>query len=103
MFPFLPLPHELLRTGFQFSLLMAETQAVMAYRIMGMAGMWPVTSGENRRMIQEKGPAFAEAMAASAMAAAKGQRPDQVVAAAIRPLRRKTRSNSRRLSRRGRR
>lgn len=94
-------PAELVRTSMTFWTLMAETQAVMAYRVMGMAGIWAVTGTENRRMVDEKGPAFAEAMVAGSRAAMSGQRPDQVALAAMLPLQKRTASNNRRLARRG--
>ncbi len=94
-------PADLMRTGVAFWTLMAETQAVVAYRMMGMAGMWAVAPSENARMVSEKAPAFADAMLAGSRAAMTGKRPDQVMEAAMRPLGRKTRSNSRRLSKRG--
>ncbi|EYD72202.1 hypothetical protein [Limimaricola hongkongensis] len=94
-------PAELVRTSMTFWTLMAETQAVMAYRVMGMAGIWAVTGTENARMVDEKGPAFAEAMLAGSRAAWGGKRPDQIAMAAMQPLQRRTASNNRRLSRRG--
>jgi hypothetical protein len=93
-------PFDLWRGGLEFAALMAETQFVMAYRTLGMVGLWAVAPGENRRMIAEKGPAFAEAAIAASRAAMTGRRPDEVMGAWIKPLRRKTRSNARRLQRR---
>ncbi len=92
---------DLYRTGMTFVSLMAQTQMVMTYRMMGMAGVWKVAGSENRRMVDEKGPAFAESMIAGARALMTGQRPDQVAMAAMQPLHSKTSSNSRRLARRG--
>jgi hypothetical protein len=80
--------------------MLAEAQTVIAFRLMGMAGGWPVTSSESRRMVLEKGPAFVRAGGAAMQAAMKGRRPDQVLGAALSPIGRKTRSNARRLSRR---
>ena len=94
-------PIELARTSMTFWTLMAETQAVMAYRVMGMAGLWSVTGGENSRMFDEKGPAFVEAMVAGQRAMWSGKRPDQVAMAAMLPLQRRTASNNKRLARRG--
>ncbi|WP_341213438.1 antifreeze protein [uncultured Limimaricola sp.] len=94
-------PAELVRTSVTFWTLMAETQAVMTYRIMGMAGLWAVTGTENKRMVNEKGPAFAEAMMAGSRAMISGQRPDQIAMATMTPLQRRTGRNNRRLARRG--
>jgi hypothetical protein len=90
-----------LRSTMAFWALMAETQTVMALRLMGIAGLWPVHSDENERMVAEKGPAFARAMLAGSMAAMRGASPDRVAIAAMRPLGRKTRANVKRLTRVG--
>ena len=81
--------------------LAVETQLVIAMRMMGMAGIWSVTPQENKRMVNEKVQAFTESGVAMGMAAMRFSRPEQIMAAGLRPLRVKTRSNSRRLSRRG--
>ena len=81
--------------------LAAETQAVVGFRMMGLAGMWSVTPSENRRMVDEKLPAFAESAISALFAGVRGMPPAAVVQAAIKPLRKRTRSNSRRLARRG--
>ena len=57
--------------------LMIGTHAVMAPRLMGIAGGLPVHADENDRMLAEKGPAFAQEM--SEMTAAAGKRPDQIM------------------------
>ncbi|AZQ68877.1 antifreeze protein [Silicimonas algicola] len=77
--------------------MMAEAQMVMAYRMMGMAGVWPVSPSENARMMSEKIPAFISASGAATSAAMSGKRPDQILEAALRPIGLKTRANSRRL------
>ncbi|MFQ6553823.1 antifreeze protein [Aestuariibius insulae] len=90
-----PTPAEMVNSSFQVWKLMAETQSVMAMRIMGMAGFWSVTPQEQRRMVDEKLPAFTEATVAASKALMMGKRPDQVMDAAIAPLGRKTGANSR--------
>ncbi|MBM9594246.1 antifreeze protein [Roseitranquillus sediminis] len=94
-------PFDLWRTGVELGALMVETQMVMAYRFMGMAGLWAVAKTENQRMVDEKAPAFAEAAIAAGVAVMQGQGPDKVVGAWVRPLRSKTSSNMRRLGQRG--
>ncbi len=94
-------PLDIWRGSVELTSLMVETQMVMAYRVMGMAGLWAVAPGENKRMVAEKGPAFAAAAMAASRAAMAGHRPDQIMNAWVRPLRRKTRSNARRLGRLG--
>ena len=91
---------DMMELGWAWSRLMAETQTVMTLRLMGMAGVWPVAPGENNRMIFEKAPAFARAQLAMTRAALSGARPDQIIAAGLKPLGRKTGANSRRLLKR---
>ncbi|MBM1813884.1 antifreeze protein [Sulfitobacter pseudonitzschiae] len=83
------------------SMLMMETASVMTMRMMGMAGLWSVTKSENERMVSEKSSAFLDSAAAASVATMTGKRPDEVMNAALRPLRRKTRANARRLGKRG--
>ncbi|WP_375262724.1 antifreeze protein [Palleronia sp.] len=80
--------------------MLTEAQAVISYRMMGMAGMWPVARSEVWRMSLEKGPIFAAASQAAWAAAIAGQSPDKVAAAWLQPISGRTRSNQRRLSRR---
>lgn len=81
--------------------MLAETQRVMAMRMLGWAGLWSVSPTETRRMIDEKAPAYAAATAAALRAMAAGGRPDQIATAALRPIRATTRSNAARLGKRG--
>ena len=81
-------------------LLTAEAQAVVTMRVLGMAGLWPVTPTENRRMFSEKSTALVAAQVGMTKAAMSGHSPSDVVAAGLRPFRQKTRSNARRLTRR---
>ena len=94
-------PTEAWRTALQLGWLTAEAQAVITMRMMGAAGFWSVAPRENHRMIEEKTEALVKSSVAAQMAVIKGRRPDQVLAAAVRPLRQKTRANSRRLAKRG--
>ncbi len=96
-----PTPFELWQGGLEVSQMLIETQMVIAYRLLGIAGFWPVAASENHRMVAEKAPAFFEASAAAARAAAAGGRPDEVVGAWVKPLRRRTKRNASRLGRRG--
>ena len=70
-------------------------------RMAGMAGLWPVTPYENTRMVSEKAYAITKAMGNVAQASLRGAAPEAVMAAAIKPVRQKTRSNARRLTKRG--
>lgn len=85
----------------QFGYLMAEAQAVIAMRMMGMAGVWSVTPAEDARMISEKVYAMTKATTDSAKVAMTGGTMDEIAAAAIKPIRRKTRANAKRLGKRG--
>ncbi len=78
-------------------MLAVETGVVLCYRTLGLCGFRPMTGQEVSRMVAEKPPAFAAAALAAGLTAFGGQRPDQVMAAAIHPLRTETNRNVRRL------
>ena len=80
--------------------MLTEAQAVVAYRVMGMAGVWPVARSEMWRMTLEKGPAFAAASQGAWTAALAGQAPDKIAAAWLQQISKETHSNEKRLSRR---
>ncbi|MBV7377544.1 antifreeze protein [Maritimibacter dapengensis] len=82
----------------QAGMIVAEAQAVIAMRLWGMAGMWSVTPYENTRMVSEKAGAWTRAMLSAGIAATNG---GDVAKAAMRPVRAKTKSNARRLAKRG--
>ena len=75
-----------------------EAQTVIALRMAGMMGLLHQDASEPQRMVMEKADAATEALHASLRAAARGARADQVMAAALRPYRRRTKANVRRLS-----
>lgn len=85
----------------QMTYMMAEAQAVIGMRVLGMAGMWSVTPGEDARMVSEKVYAVTRAATDAGRAALRGESPDRITAAAIKPLRQKTRANAKRLGKRG--
>ncbi|MBY6160463.1 antifreeze protein [Mameliella alba] len=76
----------------------AEAQAVVSMRLLGMAGLWSVTSQETTRMMREKTEKFPLAMQEATRAALRG---DDPFGAALGPLHRQTRANALRLARRG--
>ncbi len=96
-----PSPADIATLWVSYATLITEAHSVVAYRLLGMGGAWSVPRGENHAMLREKGPAFTEAMVASTMTAIKGGAPDKIMAAAIKPLSKKARSNRKRLARRG--
>lgn len=89
------------RLAFEFWCLSAETHAVMTMRMLGMSGFWRVDADENSRMVLEKPISFAAATSAAISAASAGKRPDEVMVAAMDPLRDKTSANARRLGKAG--
>lgn len=95
------MPLDYWRGALNFATMMAEAQMVIAMRMMGMAGFWNVTPFENTRMVQEKAVAAQAAALAAGRAIATGQSPAAAAFAALKPVRRRTKSNVRRLTRRG--
>ncbi|MDN5786294.1 antifreeze protein [Pseudorhodobacter sp.] len=95
------LTSDMLRLSVEMGMMMAEAQMVIVMRMMGMAGVWNVTKGENKRMVSEKTTALIASGFAAQKAIAAGADPTGAALAAMRPLRSKTRANARRLSGRG--
>ena len=94
-------PFEMMKASMQMGLMMMEAQSVIAMRLSGMAGLWNVTKGENHRMTAEKAPAMMAAAVAAGTALATGATPAAAVLAALKPIRRRTRANAGRLTKRG--
>ncbi len=94
-------PTDMVRLSLQSGMMLAEANMVVAMRLWGMAGMWKVTSSENRRMVDEKSTAAMASSAAMARAMAAGHGPAAVAMAGLKPVRAKTRANAARLARRG--
>ena len=92
---------EMIRSAMLLNRLAWEAQMVVGMRMLGMAGLWSVPSGESDTMFSEKPPVFANAAVAASAAALRGGRPDQIMDAWTRTIRRKTGANVRRLSKRG--
>lgn len=85
--------------GLRTTHMLAAAQSVITLRTLGAFGLWPVTASEARRMWMEKPGAFAESAGRVTSAMIELKRPDQILDAAIIPFERKTRANSKRLSR----
>lgn len=92
-------PMAIWKSGFDAWRMLAEAQTVVAFRMMGMAGLWTMSKGETARMFSEKQQAFTQSAMDSAAAAMRGQPPERILAAAVRPLGVKTSANARRLGR----
>lgn len=88
------------RSAFALWRVMTEAQMVIGLRVLGMWGVLPASRRENHTMTAEKAPAFAKAALAAGRAAALGKSPDEVLQAAIRPVRRRTSANVKRLTKR---
>lgn len=85
----------------QATMMAMEAGAVIWMRTLGAVGAWAVTPGENDRMISEKQKAFYDAGSALMLGAMRGQDAEKTLSQALRPIRRTTRSNVRRLTKRG--
>lgn len=94
-------PLRLMHLQVQSGMMAAEAGAVIWMRLLGMSGFWSVPPSENARMVAEKQVAFALAGKAAFRAAMQGKAPDKVLAASLRPVRRKTRANAKRLAKSG--
>ncbi|WP_394151906.1 antifreeze protein [Loktanella salsilacus] len=94
-------PLDLFKTQMEVGMMLAEAQSVIAMRMMGWGGLWSVATSENDRMVSEKTEAIMMSMQGAALAAMSGKRPDEIMNAAVKPLRQKTRANAKRLGKRG--
>ena len=83
----------------QIAHMAVEAQMVIVFRTAGMMGVLRQDLIEPQRMVLEKADAASEAIQAALRAAGRGEGVDQMMAAALRPYRRRTRANVRRLSR----
>lgn len=83
----------------QFARMAIEAQMVIAMRTAALMGFLPQAPGENSRMVKEKQDAASEAMWAAIRAASRGERADKVLAACLKPYRRRTMANAKRLTR----
>ena len=89
-----------MRTGWALWRLGWDAQIVMAYRMAGLMGAWPLPPGEQSRMVDEKVRAFTDAAIGGGMALALGKSLDVATKEAMKPVQRRVSSNKRRLTRR---
>lgn len=92
---------EIMKLWAESCFLALEAQMIIAMRLAGMAGFWNVTKAENTLMHTEKLAAAQASALAAAAAVAVGSSPAGVALAAMKPIRRKTCANARRLGKRG--
>lgn len=92
---------QLAQLSTQMTMMLAEANMVIFMRLWGLAGFWNVTDCEKTRMVREKTHAAQASARAVGRAIAAGQSPAAIAQAALKPVRRRTKSNVLRLSRRG--
>ncbi len=91
-------PFDFMRPAFLMGQMMLEAQVVIMIRLLGMAGALPAAPGEKSRMFTEKAEALHEAGIAMTRAVVSGAGAPAVAAAGMRPIRRRTKANVRRLT-----
>jgi hypothetical protein len=96
-----PTPIQMMSLSIRTATMLAEAQMVIGMRMLGMAGMWRVTPSENTRMVNEKLAAAQESAFAATRAALLGKSPATIAEHALKPIRRRTSANAKRLTRRG--
>jgi hypothetical protein len=96
----LPTPFDYMAPAMTMTRMLLEAQTVIALRMMGMAGVLPARPGETTRMVTEKVAAAQDAGVAMARAAMAGASPAAITSAGLKPVRRRTRANVARLTRR---
>lgn len=94
-------PADMIALSFEMGRLMFEAQTVITLRMLGMGGFWGRSGNEDRRMVTEKQTAFTKAGLAMWGSAMRGGSPEKITSAGIRPLRRTTKANVARLSKKG--
>jgi hypothetical protein len=94
-------PAQMMALSLRNSMMMTEAGMIVSMRMLGMAGMWRVNPAENARMIEEKLSAVTEGAAAASRAMLRGAGTKAIADAALRPARRKTAANMKRLAKLG--
>lgn len=94
-------PAQLVALSLRNSRMMSEAGMIVSMRMLGMAGMWRVNPAENARMVEEKVAATTEGAMAASRAMLRGAKPTAVADAAMKPMRRATAANVKRLAKLG--
>ena len=100
MYPMMT-PAQMIELSMKTGMMLMEAQMVIGMRMMGMAGLWRVLPSENARMSSEKVSAMGEAALGTGRAIMSGASPAKIAEAALKPVARATKSNVKRLARRG--
>ncbi|MES2540557.1 MAG: antifreeze protein [Pseudomonadota bacterium] len=100
MYPMMT-PTQMIDLSMKTGMMLVEAQMVIGMRMMGMAGFWRVLPSENARMSSEKVSAVSASAFATSRAIMSGKSPALIAEAALRPVARTTKSNVKRLARRG--
>lgn len=95
------MPVDYWRSAVMFGAILAEAQMVIAMRTMGCFGAWNLGPAEHLRMVAEKAGAASDAGHAVSRALWRGAGPGATTLAALKPIRKRTRNNVKRLHRRG--
>lgn len=95
------MPLDYWRSALLLGTIMAEAQLVIGMRLMGSFGAWNLGPREHLRMVTEKADAVREAGQAATAAFWRGKDAGATTLAALKQVRKRTRNNVRRLSRRG--
>jgi len=95
-------PFALWNLSLEIMRMAVESQRIVALRMMGMAGLVPMRADEPARMVHEKQAALTSSGIAAGRAIMAGESATDIMAAAVKPLRSKTRANAKRLTKAGR-
>lgn len=96
MFPLNPFDYW--RATLQATQIMADSHTVIALRLTGMAGLWPMGKAENQRMVSEKMSAGTHATRAALRVGLAGGSLPMIAMAAMKPVGLRTRANVKRLT-----
>ncbi len=94
-------PAQMINLSMKTGMMLMEAQMVIGMRMMGMAGLWRVHPSENTMMSSEKVSALGQSAIATSQAIMTGKSPAFIAEAALKPISRRTKSNVKRLARRG--
>ena len=91
-------PLDFMVPAMQATRIALEAQRVIVLRMSGMAGFWAMQPDETSRMVEEKLAAGMESAMAVMLSGMAGHSLPKLAMAAMKPIRRETRANARRLS-----